>query len=812
MKLIGLLLLVSPLLFSKTTSNFFGKGEPKIIFHKKNLIWTLSNSKVEREISLRNGGLFTISLKDKITATQYISEPSPEGFFQFISFAGSRRIMEDWKMSEVEPPEGWQKVDFDDSNWQTINLPFRREEDNRTWWFRKKLSLPKGKKFLLEFHRALDDEAKIYLDGALIKEVSVEESPWTKTITIPILGGEVLAIELKGHGRPNGIYGLVELVSLEDLFTVDLRKDWNLKSQRITSNKEGKELCISLRGKNSNAGWEIDVHYQVYPGDEPWFTKWFEIKTSLSKAQLLPREMVLETLHMPKLTYQVRGFPGTSKAVWARGRGIIGGVGSVFGRSEFAGNTFRLQCDCDGVLQNKLVTPKAIIALFQGDGANGAFIYQLYMSHHYVRATPFSVPPLYNTWFGYYRDINEKICERIISVAREIGCEYFVIDDGWQRNNGDDVYGDWIVDENKFPRGLSYIKKLCDQYGLRFGIWFAPIMCAPGSQIVREHPEWLMKRGEEIAREWGSRYGMCLGSDYLFWIKQRMGEYVKQGVEFFKCDDGLLEAGCTQPNHHHQPGYSLSTQWEGWKSFCEDMRKFNPNFIVDRGWESGPEVCDVNDEGWFGDWEIGYDPNRQKDVRWWYKNADVYRITLWDLTFVRPPFTIAWETPCHLPIGEEDLNALEYHFTSIGAYICNVEIHGRLEEMTNREKELMKKWIKWNKENREWLAFAQPILERPWDPRNPYSQPHIDGVMHLRPLYKGRYGYICLWNPAEKDDEVLIEFVPKNYLIDMDFNKLEIKSIKDGRQITWQRRGDALRIELSMPPLSWEILELRSSR
>lgn len=796
------------LLFGTTTSNFFKKGEPQINYDKKNLTWTLNNLRVERKIVFQKGGLFTISLKDKRTSAQFIAQPSSEGMFQFTTPEETIDITTDWKITDIRPPEGWQKADFPDSDWQTINLPFRSEEDNKTWWLRKKLSLPKGKEYLLEFHQAIDDEADIYLDGVLIKQVKLEDVPWTKTITIAIKGGEVLAIELRGHGRPNGIYGPVNVLPAGSFHILDLSKGWALKSYKVIKNKEGKELCITLQGKGANSGWEVDVHYQVYQGDEPWFIKWFEIKNNKIGHPLLGRNFILENLRIPDIKYEIRSFPGTSTAIWANDKGIIGGVGSVLGRSQTGDKSFLLLWNNDALFQGKLVTPKSVIAFFQGNGSNGAFVYQLFMAHHFVRATPYSVPPIYNTWFGYYRDINEKICEKIIPVAKEIGCEYFIIDDGWQKNNGEDVYGDWIVDENKFPHGLTYIKKLCNQHGLHFGIWFAPIMAAPGSQLVREHPDWVVKRGDSFVIEWGSRYGMCLGSDYLNWIKQRMLGYVKQGAEFFKCDDGLLEAGCTQPNHHHLPGHSLASQWAGWKDFCESVRKLNPNFIIDRGWESGPEVCDVNDEGWFGDWEIGYDPNRQKDVRWWFKNADVYRITLWDLTSVRPPFTIAWETPCHLPIGREDINALEYHFTSIGAYICNVEIHGKIDEMTEREKEIIKKWVKWNKENRDWLAFAQPILDRPWDPRNPNSQPHIDGVMHLRPLYKGRYGYICLWNPADKDDTAVIEFVPKHYLVDMNFKKLEIKSIKDGRSIKWQNIGNKLRIEVPMGALSWEILEL----
>ncbi|MBC7329914.1 alpha-galactosidase [bacterium] len=805
------LLFLSPLTLATTTSNFFRKGVANIRYDKGENTWTLSNLRLERVIVFKNGGLFTTSLKDKITSTQFVAEPSPEGYFGFFSPDKTVHIMRGWRMSETKPPEGWQSAEFDDSDWKEINLPFRVEEDNKVWWLRKRLSLAENESYFLEFHRAIDDEALIYIDGKLIREVKSDEAPWTKDIAIRIPAGKVLAIELRGHGKPNGIYGQVSITPMRDVYTLDLSKDWDLRGYKINSNKDGKELIISLSGKGTNRGGAVDVHYQVYQGDEPWIVKWFELKRSGISETLLPREIVLDEIRLPKADYQVRGFPGTSKAVWAGGKGIIGGVGSILGNSDFAEYKFQLRWLYDDVVKRELTTPKAIIAVFQGDGANGAFIYQLYMSHHYVRATPYSIPPIYNTWFGYYHNVNEKLCERIIPIAKELGCEYFVIDDGWQKNNGDDIYGDWIVDENKFPKGLAYIKKLCEEHGLRFGIWFAPIMAAPGSQVVREHPEWVVKRDGEIAHEWGSRYGMCLGSDYLDSIKERMLKYVKQGVEFFKCDDGLLEAGCTQPNHKHLPGYSLASQWKGWKEFCDSVREINPKFVIDRGWEGGPEVCDVNDEGWFGDWEIGYDPNRQRVVRWWYKNADIYRQTLWNLTFVRPPFTIAWETPCHLPIGQEDINALEYHFTSIGAYICNVEVHGRLDEMTEREKEVIKKWVKWNKENRDWLAFAQPILDRPWEPRDPNAKPHIDGVMHLRPLHKGKYGYICLWNPGEEQDKAVIEFVPKNYLIDVDFKTLEIKSIKDGRKVEWKREGDKLRIEITMPPLSWEILELRKS-
>ena len=71
-----------------------------------------------------------------------------------------------------------------------------------------------------------------------------------------------------------------------------------------------------------------------------------------------------------------------------------------------------------------------------------------------------------------------------------------------------------------------------------------------------------------------------------------------------------------------------------------------------------------------------------------------------------------------------------------------MEIHGKLEKMTVGERNLIARWIKWNADDRPWLAYAQPLvsLGKPWDPRDPNANPHIDGVLHLRNILEGRYG------------------------------------------------------------------------
>ncbi|MGB9608566.1 MAG: hypothetical protein ACPL7E_08520, partial [bacterium] len=90
-------LLLATLCLATTTSNFFSKGEAIVSFDRKKQVWTLSNLRVERKIAFQNGGLFTVSLKDKLSSTQYVSRPSPEGFFSLYSPSKLINLMQDWK-------------------------------------------------------------------------------------------------------------------------------------------------------------------------------------------------------------------------------------------------------------------------------------------------------------------------------------------------------------------------------------------------------------------------------------------------------------------------------------------------------------------------------------------------------------------------------------------------------------------------------------------------------------------------------------------------------------------------------------------
>ena len=76
--------------------------------------------------------------------------------------------------------------------------------------------------------------------------------------------------------------------------------------------------------------------------------------------------------------------------------------------------------------------------------------------------------------------------------AKELGIEMLVMDDGWfgKRNDDSTSLGDWFVNEDKLPGGLSPLIERVNEEGLKFGIWYEPEMISPESELFRAHPDW----------------------------------------------------------------------------------------------------------------------------------------------------------------------------------------------------------------------------------------------------------------------------------------------------------------------------------
>ena len=104
-------------------------------------------------------------------------------------------------------------------------------------------------------------------------------------------------------------------------------------------------------------------------------------------------------------------------------------------------------------------------------------------------------PVLLNNWEATGFNFDERRIVALFDGARRLGAETFLLDDGWfgnahPRNNDKAGLGDWQVNTNKLPHGLSYLAQEANRRGVQFGIWIEPEMVNPASDLFAQHPEW----------------------------------------------------------------------------------------------------------------------------------------------------------------------------------------------------------------------------------------------------------------------------------------------------------------------------------
>lgn len=103
-------------------------------------------------------------------------------------------------------------------------------------------------------------------------------------------------------------------------------------------------------------------------------------------------------------------------------------------------------------------------------------------------------PVHFNTWEARYFSVAEADCIALAKGAAALGAERFVLDDGWfkGRRNDQTSLGDWTVDADLFPNGLTPLINAVHAEGMEFGLWLEPEMVSPDSDLYRAHPDWVL--------------------------------------------------------------------------------------------------------------------------------------------------------------------------------------------------------------------------------------------------------------------------------------------------------------------------------
>jgi alpha-galactosidase len=111
---------------------------------------------------------------------------------------------------------------------------------------------------------------------------------------------------------------------------------------------------------------------------------------------------------------------------------------------------------------------------------------------------------VWSSWYSYYEGIDEDLVATTAADLAGYPFDVFQLDDGLPA-----VVGDWTAGPD-FPSGMAATAKRIADAGFRPGLWLAPLIALPDSEIARTRPDLLVHddQGRPLTTgyNWGSHY------------------------------------------------------------------------------------------------------------------------------------------------------------------------------------------------------------------------------------------------------------------------------------------------------------------
>ncbi len=138
-------------------------------------------------------------------------------------------------------------------------------------------------------------------------------------------------------------------------------------------------------------------------------------------------------------------------------------------------------------------TDWAVLAPFSMDEINplDAFLDAVAREHNLKDFGKLSVG--WCSWYQFYSKVTAaQIKDNLLTLKKidnQLPLKLFQIDDGYQSQ-----VGDWLTFRDTFPDGIETLVKEIKKAGYQPGIWIAPFIVHPQSDLRKKHPDWLLRK------------------------------------------------------------------------------------------------------------------------------------------------------------------------------------------------------------------------------------------------------------------------------------------------------------------------------
>ncbi|MCU0270582.1 MAG: alpha-galactosidase [Acidimicrobiales bacterium] len=186
------------------------------------------------------------------------------------------------------------------------------------------------------------------------------------------------------------------------------------------------------------------------------------------------------------------------------------------------------------------------------------------------------------SWYHYFGDVTEADLRANLALVDDWPFEVFQLDDGYQA-----AIGDWLRTDDSFPSELDVLADAIARTGRRPGLWLAPFLVAPDSEVARAHPDWLARLPDGSGPMWvwwnpiwgGGQEGFMYGLDttrpeVVDHLRLLARSLVDAGFTYLKLDftfapsfDGTWADPTRTPSERVRAGYAAIRDGAGEDAF-----------------------------------------------------------------------------------------------------------------------------------------------------------------------------------------------------------------------------------------------------
>ncbi len=233
-------------------------------------------------------------------------------------------------------------------------------------------------------------------------------------------------------------------------------------------------------------------------------------------------------------------------------------------------------------------TLRTFVAVHQGDYFRTLTDYRRFMVK---QGFQMAAPPddaygaIWCAW-GYGRSVQPKQVYDTLPTVKRLGFTWVTLDDGWQND-----YGDWGLDPKKFPHGDADMKALVDrihQEGFRAQLWWSPLNAVLKSELLKEHPDYLLlnRDGSKRKISWWDSYYLCPADKQVVEYHKALVRkiLVDWGFDGLKLDGQHMNGApaCYNPAHHHaRPEDSVEAMPDFFREIYETAQAAKPGALVE---------------------------------------------------------------------------------------------------------------------------------------------------------------------------------------------------------------------------------------